>query len=133
MRPAPEWSTTQWFGSDPLDLSSLRGRVVVLEITQPTKGPLATFQRVWFDRLIPLVGRFAGSGALEEGTTALANARVEDATLSFEALMNPQQAEPGAAQPTRAARARALCLIFSRCSRQRGRNSPSASYSRRPP
>ena len=33
-RPAPEWSTTQWFGSDPLDLRSLRGRVVVLEAFQ---------------------------------------------------------------------------------------------------
>ncbi len=33
-RPAPEWSTTQWFGSDPLDLRSLRGRVVVVEAFQ---------------------------------------------------------------------------------------------------
>lgn len=33
-RPAPEWSTTAWFGSDPLDLSCLHGRVVVLEAFQ---------------------------------------------------------------------------------------------------
>ena len=36
------------------------GRVVVLEITSPTEGLLATGLRVWFDRVIPLVGRVAG-------------------------------------------------------------------------
>jgi demethylmenaquinone methyltransferase/2-methoxy-6-polyprenyl-1,4-benzoquinol methylase len=36
------------------------GRVVVLEITTPTKPPLATFYRLWFDRVIPLIGRVAG-------------------------------------------------------------------------
>ena len=30
------------------------GRVVVLEITTPTRPPLSTFYRVWFDRLVPL-------------------------------------------------------------------------------
>jgi demethylmenaquinone methyltransferase/2-methoxy-6-polyprenyl-1,4-benzoquinol methylase len=34
------------------------GRVVVLEITTPTRPPLSTFYRVWFDRLVPLLGRF---------------------------------------------------------------------------
>jgi demethylmenaquinone methyltransferase/2-methoxy-6-polyprenyl-1,4-benzoquinol methylase len=34
------------------------GRVVVLEITTPTKPPLSTFFSIWFDRLVPLVGRF---------------------------------------------------------------------------
>jgi demethylmenaquinone methyltransferase/2-methoxy-6-polyprenyl-1,4-benzoquinol methylase len=33
------------------------GRVVVLEITTPTKPPLSTFFRVWFDRVVPLLGR----------------------------------------------------------------------------
>jgi demethylmenaquinone methyltransferase/2-methoxy-6-polyprenyl-1,4-benzoquinol methylase len=33
------------------------GRVVCLEITTPESGPLAGFYRVWFDRLIPAVGR----------------------------------------------------------------------------
>ena len=32
------------------------GRVVVLEITTPTRPPLSTFYRVWFDRLVPLIG-----------------------------------------------------------------------------
>jgi demethylmenaquinone methyltransferase/2-methoxy-6-polyprenyl-1,4-benzoquinol methylase len=36
------------------------GRVVVLEITTPTKPPLSTFYRLWFDRVVPLIGRVAG-------------------------------------------------------------------------
>ena len=36
------------------------GRLVVLEITQPTRPPLSTFFSLWFDRLVPLLGRFAG-------------------------------------------------------------------------
>jgi demethylmenaquinone methyltransferase/2-methoxy-6-polyprenyl-1,4-benzoquinol methylase len=36
------------------------GRVVVLEMTTPTKQPLAGFYRAWFDRVVPLIGRFAG-------------------------------------------------------------------------
>jgi demethylmenaquinone methyltransferase / 2-methoxy-6-polyprenyl-1,4-benzoquinol methylase len=34
------------------------GRVVVLEITTPTKPPLSTFFSIWFDRVVPLLGRF---------------------------------------------------------------------------
>ena len=34
------------------------GRVVVLEITQPQRPPLSTFFSVWFDRIVPLMGRF---------------------------------------------------------------------------
>jgi demethylmenaquinone methyltransferase / 2-methoxy-6-polyprenyl-1,4-benzoquinol methylase len=33
------------------------GRVVVLEITTPTKPPLSTFFSLWFDRIVPLLGR----------------------------------------------------------------------------
>jgi demethylmenaquinone methyltransferase / 2-methoxy-6-polyprenyl-1,4-benzoquinol methylase len=36
------------------------GRVVVLEITTPTKPPLSTFFSLWFDRLVPLLGRVTG-------------------------------------------------------------------------
>lgn len=36
------------------------GRVVVLEITTPRKPPLSTFFSLWFDRIVPLVGRLAG-------------------------------------------------------------------------
>jgi demethylmenaquinone methyltransferase/2-methoxy-6-polyprenyl-1,4-benzoquinol methylase len=34
------------------------GRVVVLEITTPTTPPLSTFFSLWFDRVVPLLGRF---------------------------------------------------------------------------
>ena len=34
------------------------GRVVVLEITQPQRPPLSTFFSIWFDRVVPLMGRF---------------------------------------------------------------------------
>ncbi len=36
------------------------GRVVVLEITTPTRQPLAGFYGAWFDRVVPLIGRLAG-------------------------------------------------------------------------
>jgi len=36
------------------------GRVVVLEITTPTKPPLSSFYSAWFDRVVPLIGRAAG-------------------------------------------------------------------------
>jgi demethylmenaquinone methyltransferase/2-methoxy-6-polyprenyl-1,4-benzoquinol methylase len=36
------------------------GRVVVLEITTPTRPPLSTFYRLWFDRVVPMIGRVAG-------------------------------------------------------------------------
>src|SRR5580765_979154 len=35
------------------------GRVVVLEITTPQKPPLSTFFSVWFDRVVPLMGKLA--------------------------------------------------------------------------
>jgi demethylmenaquinone methyltransferase/2-methoxy-6-polyprenyl-1,4-benzoquinol methylase len=36
------------------------GKVVVLEITTPTRPPLSTFYRLWFDRVVPVIGRVAG-------------------------------------------------------------------------
>jgi demethylmenaquinone methyltransferase / 2-methoxy-6-polyprenyl-1,4-benzoquinol methylase len=36
------------------------GRVVVLEFTTPERPPLSWFFRIWFDRLVPLLGRVAG-------------------------------------------------------------------------
>ncbi len=36
------------------------GRVVILEITQPTRQPLASFYRAWFDRVVPALGTLAG-------------------------------------------------------------------------
>jgi demethylmenaquinone methyltransferase / 2-methoxy-6-polyprenyl-1,4-benzoquinol methylase len=36
------------------------GRVVVLEITTPTRPPLSTFFSLWFDRIVPVLGRVTG-------------------------------------------------------------------------
>ena len=36
------------------------GRVVILEITTPTKPPLSTFFRAWFDTIVPALGKVAG-------------------------------------------------------------------------
>jgi demethylmenaquinone methyltransferase / 2-methoxy-6-polyprenyl-1,4-benzoquinol methylase len=36
------------------------GRVVVLEITVPHRPPLSTFFSVWFDRVVPALGKVAG-------------------------------------------------------------------------
>jgi len=35
------------------------GRLVILEITQPTRPPLSTFYSLWFDRIVPLLGAFS--------------------------------------------------------------------------
>ena len=39
------------------------GRVVVLEITTPQRAPLSWFFRLWFDRAVPALGRFADPDA----------------------------------------------------------------------
>jgi demethylmenaquinone methyltransferase/2-methoxy-6-polyprenyl-1,4-benzoquinol methylase len=36
------------------------GRVVILEITTPQRPPLSLFFRLWFDRIVPALGRAAG-------------------------------------------------------------------------
>jgi demethylmenaquinone methyltransferase/2-methoxy-6-polyprenyl-1,4-benzoquinol methylase len=46
------------------------GRVVVLEITTPRKPPLSTFYSLWFDRIVPLIGRITGE---DEAYTYLPN------------------------------------------------------------
>jgi len=46
------------------------GTVVVLEITTPTRPPLSTFYRMWFDRVVPVIGRLAGD---EEAYSYLPN------------------------------------------------------------
>lgn len=39
------------------------GRVVVLEFTTPTRVPLSWFYRLWFDRIVPQLGRFSADPA----------------------------------------------------------------------
>ena len=36
------------------------GRLVILEITRPQREPLSTFYSLWFDRVVPVIGTFAG-------------------------------------------------------------------------
>jgi demethylmenaquinone methyltransferase/2-methoxy-6-polyprenyl-1,4-benzoquinol methylase len=61
------------------------GRVVVLEITNPTRPPLSIFYRLWFDRLVPALGRIAGatgtllSGGVDRGARESGRLRIADA------------------------------------------------------
>jgi demethylmenaquinone methyltransferase/2-methoxy-6-polyprenyl-1,4-benzoquinol methylase len=58
------------------------GRVVVLEITTPTKPPLSAFYALWFDRLVPAIGalvesasrRRRGSGGGARARTGISDA-----------------------------------------------------------
>src|SRR6185312_7663169 len=52
------------------------GRVVVLEITTPTRPPLSHFYRLWFDRLVPALGE--GAGAAERLAARLRGAEPPD-------------------------------------------------------
>jgi demethylmenaquinone methyltransferase/2-methoxy-6-polyprenyl-1,4-benzoquinol methylase len=36
------------------------GRLVILEITQPSRPPLSWFHAMWFDRIVPRLGALAG-------------------------------------------------------------------------
>jgi len=37
------------------------GRLAILEITRPLREPLAAFYSLWFDRIVPVIGTFAGN------------------------------------------------------------------------
>jgi demethylmenaquinone methyltransferase / 2-methoxy-6-polyprenyl-1,4-benzoquinol methylase len=37
------------------------GHVVILEMTTPQRPPLSTFFKLWFNRIVPMLGRFAGN------------------------------------------------------------------------
>ncbi len=42
------------------------GRVVILEITTPRRPPLSWFYSLWFDRVVPALGRIAGAAEAYE-------------------------------------------------------------------
>lgn len=46
------------------------GRVVVLELTTPTRLPLSAFYRLWFDRVVPLLGRLTAAVSARGGAGA---------------------------------------------------------------
>jgi demethylmenaquinone methyltransferase / 2-methoxy-6-polyprenyl-1,4-benzoquinol methylase len=58
------------------------GRVVVLELTTPTRPPLSLFYRVWFDRVVPAIGKLTAPLAGLVGKLARSSADTERATIS---------------------------------------------------
>lgn len=46
------------------------GRVVVLEMTTPTRPPLSIFFRLWFDKVVPWLGHAAGAATMLVGGRA---------------------------------------------------------------
>lgn len=39
------------------------GKVVILEISTPTRPPLSWFYGLWFDRIVPMLGKFGGENS----------------------------------------------------------------------
>jgi ubiquinone/menaquinone biosynthesis methyltransferase len=81
------------------------GRVVVLEITTPVRPPLSTFYALWFDRLVPLLGRAAQAAAraLSEFWKTARTGRL--------------MLQAGSRRPTRTCRTRSSASPRRRCSR----------------
>ncbi len=76
------------------------GRVVVLEITTPTRPPLSLFYRLWFDRIVPALG--LAHGARSRGCAAIRG--------------SARRASP---TPTATCRTRSSAFPRPRCSRPR--------------
>jgi demethylmenaquinone methyltransferase/2-methoxy-6-polyprenyl-1,4-benzoquinol methylase len=70
------------------------GRVVVLEITTPTRPPLSHFYRLWFDRVVPALGGAAGAAAAAIGRARGSGARPEIAD-AYTYLPNSVKRFPG--------------------------------------
>jgi demethylmenaquinone methyltransferase / 2-methoxy-6-polyprenyl-1,4-benzoquinol methylase len=70
------------------------GRVVVLEITTPTRAPLSLFYGLWFDRIVPTLGRAAGYAL---AAVARARGSVPDAAIAdaYSYLPNSVKRFPG--------------------------------------
>jgi demethylmenaquinone methyltransferase/2-methoxy-6-polyprenyl-1,4-benzoquinol methylase len=58
------------------------GRVVVLELTTPTRPPLSLFYRVWFDRVVPAIGRVTAPLAALAGRGPQSNGSSEQASIA---------------------------------------------------
>lgn len=46
------------------------GRIVVLEMTTPTRPPLSLFYRLWFDRVVPVIGKLAALASRLRGASS---------------------------------------------------------------
>jgi demethylmenaquinone methyltransferase / 2-methoxy-6-polyprenyl-1,4-benzoquinol methylase len=68
------------------------GRVVILEITTPERPPLSWFFRLWFDRVVPQLGRVAGDSEaytyLPSSVRRFPNARGLGAAMSAVGLVD---------------------------------------------
>jgi demethylmenaquinone methyltransferase/2-methoxy-6-polyprenyl-1,4-benzoquinol methylase len=73
------------------------GRVVVLEMTTPTRRPLSLFFALWFDRVVPLLGRLVGSLAKLAARLRGADRREEIAD-AYTYLPNSVKRWPGPSQ-----------------------------------
>ncbi len=72
------------------------GRVVVLEMTTPTRPPLSIFYRVWFDRLVPALGRLAGALAWDRSRRSASAGEAIGEAYSY--LPNSVRRFPGPAE-----------------------------------
>ncbi|HYB23442.1 MAG TPA: ubiquinone/menaquinone biosynthesis methyltransferase, partial [Solirubrobacteraceae bacterium] len=68
------------------------GRVVVLEMTTPTRAPLSLFFALWFDRVVPALGRATGALARRAPHGKAASATIGDA---YSYLPNSVKRFPG--------------------------------------
>ena len=79
------------------------GRVVILEITTPQRPPLSWFFRLWFDRLVPLLGRVAGDpdaySYLPNSVRRFPDARGLGAAMAAVGLIDVSAIEPRKEQP----------------------------------
>ncbi|HEY2536186.1 MAG TPA: ubiquinone/menaquinone biosynthesis methyltransferase [Solirubrobacteraceae bacterium] len=73
------------------------GRVVVLEMTTPTRRPLSWFFALWFDRAVPLLGRIVGSLA-RLGARLRGAEGAEQVTDAYSYLPNSVKRWPGPSQ-----------------------------------
>jgi demethylmenaquinone methyltransferase / 2-methoxy-6-polyprenyl-1,4-benzoquinol methylase len=58
------------------------GRVVVLELTTPTRPPLSLFYRVWFDRVVPAIGKLTAPLAALSGRGSQTDASPAQASIA---------------------------------------------------
>ncbi len=66
------------------------GRVVVLELTTPRRPPLSLFYRVWFDRVVPAIGKLTGpvAGLLGRGSRSRASSEETSIAQAYTYLPN---------------------------------------------
>jgi demethylmenaquinone methyltransferase/2-methoxy-6-polyprenyl-1,4-benzoquinol methylase len=73
------------------------GRVVVLEMTTPTRAPLSLFFALWFDRVVPLLGRLVGFSAKLAARLRGADTR-DEITAAYTYLPSSVKRWPGPAR-----------------------------------